>query len=233
MDWSAHRIPSVTGFDAALLSRFFDKTESSGPRLIWLWTGDDYEQVETECLLWTGAKNQSNYGRFWEGRIRCWTAHCFAYVAANGDIPTGHQVDHLCRTPNCVRDDHLEAVTEDENTRRQWLIYHRLTPTCPAGHAWTPENTGKDGESRRCNQCNRDRVAAWSIGPRDLADLSPTCRNGHDRATNLRFNKRGGVVCKQCQRDAKARHDARKLFTVPRDGSLPSRAMCREAIRPN
>ena len=220
----------MTTFDEVLLTRFAKKTESSGPRHIWFWTGDDYEQVETECLLWTGAKNQSGYGRFWEYRTRCWTAHRFAYVAANGDIPADSQVGHLCRTPNCVKADHLQAVTEDENTRRQWLIYHRLTPECSAGHPWTPENTGRDGRSRRCNQCNRDRAAAWSIGPRDLADMTPKCRNGHDRATNLRFNNRGGAVCRQCQRDASARHDARKLITVPRVGELPSRAMCREAI---
>lgn len=220
----------MTTFDEVLLNRFAHKTKSSGSRRIWFWTGDDYEQVDTECLLWTGAKNQSGYGRFWEYQTRCWTTHCFAYVAANDDIPADCQVDHLCRTPECVSADHLEAVTEPENNRRRVMIYRRLTLTCPQGHPWSPENTGKDGKSRRCKQCNRDRAAAWATGPRELSDLTPTCKNGHDRATNLRFNKQGGAVCKQCARDSKQRWLARKLFTVQREGELPPRAMCREVL---
>ena len=199
----------MTNFDETLLNRFFGKTERTEPRRVWFWTGSDYEEVETECLLWTGAQNQSGYGRFWEYRIRCWTAHCFAYVAANGDIPPDHQVGHLCRIPNCVDADHLEAVTETESSRRRWLIYHRLTPTCSAGHLWTPENTGRSKDSRRCKECNRERVRNWSIGPRDLSDLTPTCRNGHDRVTNLRFSSRGAVCCKSCQRDTQARYKER------------------------
>lgn len=206
----AHKLSSMTSFDETLLTRFFSRTERTKPRRVWFWTGTNYEQIETECLLWTGGANHSGYGRFWEYRTRCWTAHCFAYVAAKGDIPAGNQVDHLCRTPSCVDATHLEAVTADENTRRRWLMYHRLTPTCSAGHLWTPENTGRSRGSRRCKECNRERIRNWSIGPRDLADLTPTCRNGHDRATNLRFSARGAVVCKQCQRDAGKRYRERQ-----------------------
>src|SRR5512139_2542319 len=118
----------MTIFGEALLSRFSDKTENTEPRRIWFWTGNDYEQVETECLLWTGAKNQKGYGRFRDPQTRWWTAHCFAYVAARGEIPPDHQVDHLCRIPGCVRVDHLEAVNAGENARRRWLLYRRLTP---------------------------------------------------------------------------------------------------------
>ena len=37
---------------------------------------------------------------------------------ANGPIPAGMVIDHLCRNRNCVRPDHLEVVTPAQNTRR-------------------------------------------------------------------------------------------------------------------
>jgi hypothetical protein len=33
-------------------------------------------------------------------------------------LASGHALDHLCRNTLCVRPDHLEPVSDDENTRR-------------------------------------------------------------------------------------------------------------------
>jgi hypothetical protein len=49
------------------------------------------------------------------------TSHRFSYQTMVGDIPVGYEVDHLCRVRNCVRPDHLEAVTVAENRRRRDL----------------------------------------------------------------------------------------------------------------
>lgn len=45
-------------------------------------------------------------------------AHVWHWEQANGPVPDGLELDHLCRTPNCVRPSHLEAVTHGENMRR-------------------------------------------------------------------------------------------------------------------
>lgn len=69
-----------------------------------------------ECLIWTGAKLPSGYGRFWADNRRIY-AHRWAYERAHGSIPDGLEVDHLCWTRDCVNAAHLRAVTHAENMR--------------------------------------------------------------------------------------------------------------------
>lgn len=72
----------------------------------------------TACWVWQGVPDGSNgYGRLRvEGRRT--PAHRYFYERANGPVPNGLVLDHLCRTPLCVNPDHLEPVTIAENTRR-------------------------------------------------------------------------------------------------------------------
>ncbi len=73
------------------------------------------------CWLWAGAYGGSpdrrGYGQIW-WRDRRRMAHRVAYEVWRGPIPDGLQVDHLCRTPECVNPAHLEPVTPTENVRR-------------------------------------------------------------------------------------------------------------------
>lgn len=72
------------------------------------------------CLLWTKALNpQTGYGQVWDWRAKKVTvAHRVAFELTNGPIPTGLQVDHLCRVRRCGRPTHLEAVTGAVNIQR-------------------------------------------------------------------------------------------------------------------
>lgn len=64
------------------------------------------------CWLWTGPTN----GRY--GRIgRRTYAHRASYEIANGPIPEGMFVMHLCDTPLCVRPDHLTIGTAKDNSQ--------------------------------------------------------------------------------------------------------------------
>lgn len=70
----------------------------------------------TPCWIWNGRESKG-YARTWhDGKER--SAHIVFYEKRYGLVPEGLQLDHLCEQTNCVRPDHLEAVTTTENTRR-------------------------------------------------------------------------------------------------------------------
>lgn len=100
------------------------------------------------CILWTGCVDRNGYGgKSVNGRRMM--AHRWAYEQRYGPIPSGLEIDHLCRVHACVNPEHLEAVTHRENTRR---ANHR--EACVHGHAYIPENTlwERDGK-RKCRTC--------------------------------------------------------------------------------
>lgn len=115
------------------------------------------------CWLWTGQRipPKRRYGLVWfAGSKR--PAHRVLYELIRGSIPAGAVIDHLCRVPLCVNPDHLEAVTVQENNRRQGAA----VTLCPNGHPYTDENTyvanrtnGKRG--RQCRECIRVRQREW------------------------------------------------------------------------
>lgn len=72
---------------------------------------------ETPCWIWQGAKNSQGYG-YLTIRYKQWRAHRWVYEQRVGPIAAGLDLDHLCRQPDCVNPEHLEPVTEAENTRR-------------------------------------------------------------------------------------------------------------------
>lgn len=158
------------------------------------------------CAQWIGCRMSGGYGTFtFEGRHIY--AHRFAYIAAFGAIPPGLQIDHLCRNRACVRIDHLEAVTPEENGRRASTI----EGACGRGHPKTAQH-GRMKDRRHeqgpcwvCRTCKNvaQRIRRAAV-PRDPPDRS-ACTRGHPRTPEhgrVSVEPKGYArwVCRTCAR---------------------------------
>ena len=110
------------------------------------------------CWIFTGHCDRNGYGQINLGRRppKLKYTHVVAYEFTKGSVPSGYELDHLCRQPACCTPEHLEAVTHRENMSRG----APATKThCKRGHAFTEENTylqrGRHGTQRRCCTCYR------------------------------------------------------------------------------
>lgn len=117
-----------------------------------------YVQITDDCWLWTGCVDRTvGYGEF--GRAvtgRKIRVHRYVYELIKGPIPSGLQIDHLCRVRICVNPDHLEAVTQQENIRRgQSPPANNARKThCVRGHELNGSNLiPMQHGHRRCRIC--------------------------------------------------------------------------------
>lgn len=127
------------------------------------WAKVDFAR-SADCWIWTAANSGGDrpYGVIWDGKRRA-KAHRWSWETANGPIPAGLEVDHLCRTPLCVRPSHMEVVTKTENVRRSNAPGARAVREnrCKRDHEYTPENTITRGpKHRECRACHRLTTAA-------------------------------------------------------------------------
>jgi hypothetical protein len=117
----------------------------------------------TDCWIWTGAAEGHGYGQFWSGQ-RVVLAHRWAYEEIVGVIPSGLELDHLCRNPACVNPAHMEPVTHRENVKRgragETVAAINLAKThCPHGHPYSGSNVARRCGRRHCRECERLRAA--------------------------------------------------------------------------
>lgn len=132
----------MTGRHGTVAERFWPKVEVRGP--------DD-------CWPWLGYRDRRDYGHMWAwGRVR--PTHRVAWELAQGPIPDGLVIDHLCRTHSCANHAHLEAVTQRENVLRGEAPAARnaVKTHCNRGHEYDVggvyvEKNGK----RHCRACRR------------------------------------------------------------------------------
>lgn len=137
------------------------------------------------CWLWTRGLVYG-YGQFHatiDGK-KYHRAHRYAYEATVGPIPTGLVLDHICRVRNCVRPDHLRAVTDRENTlepRSESPSRKNAEKThCSHGHPLSGENLimradrckHPDRRFRECRICRTNTQAAYDAKNPGHKDLS-------------------------------------------------------------
>ena len=120
------------------------------------------------CLIWTGKPASTGYGQV-EAGGRGLYAHRLMYEWFVGPIPSGTQIDHLCRNRLCAAPAHLEAVSRKTNILRgvgpsanQARMDH-----CQRGHEFDLLNTYWRSDrhgGRQCRACNRDSQRARRAG---------------------------------------------------------------------
>jgi len=118
------------------------------------------------CWLWKRNRTPKGYGMVSVGGARVYV-HRISYEHHRGPIPDGLQVAHLCGVTSCASPDHMELLTNRENSLRSAnprVIAHRQG-TCVKGHALSPETTYARRDGRRvCRICvraqSRNRYAA-------------------------------------------------------------------------
>lgn len=115
------------------------------------------------CWIWT-ATSTHGYGRFrvgsrTDGSHRMARAARWAYQQLVEPIEAGLVIDHLCRTPACVKPAHLEPVTDQENILRgEGMAASRARKLhCPQGHPYSGSNLIRRGGRRHCRSCDRAR----------------------------------------------------------------------------
>jgi len=86
-------------------------------------------------------------------------------MIANGPIPEGFVIDHLCKVRICVNPNHLRLITVDDNARQGGRFWGKRTH-CKSGHEFVPKNTRvekykKNGRRRVCRLCVARNARAY------------------------------------------------------------------------
>jgi len=127
--------------------------------------------METPCEPWAGHITAQGYGRV-SVKGRSIGAHVLAWTTANGPVPKGLVLDHLCRNRACCNVKHLEPVTPKENTLRGIgpTAQNAKKTHCKRGHELSGSNViGTEDGWRICHTCQRLHDQAYkqktAVGP--------------------------------------------------------------------
>lgn len=132
-------------------------------------------------------------------------AHRWTWEQANGPVPAGLVLDHLCRNRWCCNPAHLEPVTNAENILRGESPPARNAKKlrCPEGHEYV---TASDG-TRQCPTCRQARRSDTKRKGIGRAADRTHCPKGHpydEENTYLARRPDGSVkqrMCRTCGRE--------------------------------
>lgn len=73
---------------------------------------------ENGCWNWTKALNHGGYPLFYVGgKPDHVKAHRWGWAHFVGPIPGGHEIDHRCGNPRCVRPGHCQTLTPEDHRK--------------------------------------------------------------------------------------------------------------------
>lgn len=133
---------------------------------------DNYIPVtESGCWLWLRGCNSDGYACMTVG-ITSTRVHKWAYEKYKHIVPTKMTLDHLCRVRSCVNPDHLDCISNWENSFRGDTLtgINARKTHCKNGHEFTAQNTEvyktknrkwSNGIIRRCKICRRIYNKQW------------------------------------------------------------------------
>jgi hypothetical protein len=82
-----------------------------------------------DCWEWTAYRGHNGYGQITTGAAapvkKTALAHRVSYEIANGKIPEGAVIDHKCHNKGCVNPDHLQAVSQKQNSENKHGVQRR------------------------------------------------------------------------------------------------------------
>ncbi len=127
----------------------------------------------SECWLWTASTTSDGYGHI--GMIdsngkRTVKAHVLSHEWEYGELAEGLERDHLCRHRNCVRPDHIEAVTHEENMRRSRgkRVFNKTH--CVNGHVYDvvfKRKSNRETLQRECLECRKESKRRYNQKKKD------------------------------------------------------------------
>lgn len=77
---------------------------------------EEDHNYSSPCWMWQKSITKKGYAAC--NRNGFYAAHQFYYAKFIGEVPSGMELDHLCKVRSCVNPYHLEVVTHIENIRR-------------------------------------------------------------------------------------------------------------------